>query len=74
MPTLRRFAWTEEGRTGPFSGAGVAVEGELALGGVEVLLKKEVIWRCEGSLAVPANWRFVRGPDIGFAVVSLACM
>jgi hypothetical protein len=35
---------------------------ELAL--VLALLKKRVICRWAGSLAAPANWRFVRGADI----------
>lgn len=28
------------------------------------LAKNDVMRRCEGSLAAPANWRFVRGADI----------
>lgn len=37
-------------------------EGGAAPAAVE--LKNEVIWRWEGSLAAPANWRLVRGADI----------
>ena len=37
-----------------------------------LLTKKEVICRCAGSLAAPANWRFVRGADmVGFVLFFL---
>ena len=38
---------------------------ELVLGEAEE--KKEVIWRCAGSLAAPANCRLVRGADIDYS-------
>lgn len=31
---------------------------------VDCFVKKEVICRWAGSMAAPANWRFVRGADI----------
>lgn len=48
------------GKTGR-KGGKAACEEEIEVASTE---KKEVICRCEGSLAAPANCRFVRGADM----------
>jgi hypothetical protein len=42
------------------------LDGLLLLLVGDALEKKDVIWRWAGSLAAPANWRFVRGADMSF--------
>lgn len=59
MPTEMRLDWTSEGRL--FSGA--AGEGPAGAGPGRVV-KKEVIWRWEGSTEAPAKGRFVLGADM----------
>ena len=71
MPTESRLVWTEEGSEGwiglgvcaPRGGMSARGEGEEEEERFPVV-KKEVIWRWAGSLAAPANWRFVRGADM----------
>lgn len=73
------------GKTGREQGTAIASGKESEVLSTEG--KKEVIWRWEGSLAAPANWRFVRGADmmavcrvkvavgkcVGFIVLVQAC-
>jgi len=62
MPTDRRLVCTLGSRAGDnrLQCAVDDVEDDVSPG----LQKKLVIWRCAGSLAAPANCRFVRGPDM----------
>lgn len=62
------------GRTGPFSGAAdleevIATESSYCESSlIGLVLKKEVMERCAGSLAAPANWRLVRELDIAIGI------
>lgn len=66
MPTASRLAWSV--LLAALKDRGVPATAVLSDVGVDettpLLLKKEVICRCEGSMDAPANWRFVLGTDI----------
>lgn len=72
MPTFNKLDWVSAGRIGrkvDAVGDGAASEAPVPAAAV----KKEVIWRCAGSLAAPANWRLARGADMASMVLSCSC-